>query len=164
MALRLYTGVFRSSPVTSLCAEAGEPPLTIRGNQVIAQYLLRIKRLPDTVKHNAILDPEVSAPYEMYDHRTRPVGLVAQPSLRALSMENINILSGMFPEMRLWKLNVNFCRDLCKYIKANINGETFKLLVFEHLREHHSDKVLIYTHGSKAEQAVRCVPHSAIKS
>ena len=59
MALRYCTGAFGSSPIVSLCAESGEPPLQHRRDQLLLQQCLRIYRLPN---YNAIFDPVVVDP------------------------------------------------------------------------------------------------------
>ena len=42
-ALRICTGVFRSSPVPSLLAEAGNPPLDLQREEQCLRYLTRLE-------------------------------------------------------------------------------------------------------------------------
>jgi len=41
-ALRLCLGAFRTSPASSLCAEANEPPLYLRRKRLSLQYVVKI--------------------------------------------------------------------------------------------------------------------------
>ena len=42
-AIRIATGAYRSSPILSLCAESGIPPLSYARDQKTLNYLIRIK-------------------------------------------------------------------------------------------------------------------------
>ncbi|KAI5721502.1 hypothetical protein M8J77_021610 [Diaphorina citri] len=50
--VRLALGAFRSSPITSLLSEAGEPPLSIRRKILLGNYLLRTRRDPRHIHHS----------------------------------------------------------------------------------------------------------------
>ena len=54
-ALRIATGAFKTSPLVSLYADSGEPPLFFRRKQLALQYYLRVMQEPTSVVGNAIL-------------------------------------------------------------------------------------------------------------
>ena len=160
MAIRLSTGAFRSSPVTSLCADSGEPPLAITRNQITMQYILRIKRMPNSLPHKAIFEPEVSAPFEMFSRLTAPVGIIAKRALAEQNLAEVEVLQVTVPDTPPWKTNIHFRRDLCKYPKANTHPTTLKFLFLAHVAEHYSDSYMIYTDGSKFDAGVGCAAFS----
>ena len=51
-AIRICTGAYRSSPVDSLYAESGEPPLQIRRQQLLLQYYARSQQLPTSIAYS----------------------------------------------------------------------------------------------------------------
>uniref|UniRef100_A0A2P2I4W4 RNA-directed DNA polymerase from mobile element jockey-like n=1 Tax=Hirondellea gigas TaxID=1518452 RepID=A0A2P2I4W4_9CRUS len=53
-ALRLCTGAFRSSPVPSIYAESGEPPLNVRRMQLSLQFFTHIELLPTSPTYETI--------------------------------------------------------------------------------------------------------------
>ena len=62
--LRIALGAFRTSPVQSLYAEAGEPSLRHRRLKLSMNYFLKLKSLPDNPCHNVINNPPPSELFE----------------------------------------------------------------------------------------------------
>ena len=62
--LRIALGAFRTSPVQSLYAEAGEPSLRHRRLKLSMTYFLKLKSLPDNPCHNVINNPPPSELFE----------------------------------------------------------------------------------------------------
>ena len=63
-AMRLALGAFRSSPVLSLCAESGEPPLKYRWAQLALRHYVRLQRIPESPAVSSVLDNFRDQQYE----------------------------------------------------------------------------------------------------
>jgi len=60
-ALRLCLGAFRTSPASSLCVQANEPPLYIRRRILSIQYSLRLGSSQSNPAYNTIVSPKFKA-------------------------------------------------------------------------------------------------------
>ena len=60
MAIRMFTGAFKSSLIDSLYAEAGEAPLSVRIQITLQQHYFRVQRLPNTPTYAAVFEPEIN--------------------------------------------------------------------------------------------------------
>ena len=56
-ALRLCLGAFRTSPASSLCVEANEPPLQLRQKKLSLQYTLKLSTNQSNPAHKTVLTP-----------------------------------------------------------------------------------------------------------
>ena len=63
-ALRLRTDAFKSSPVVSLYADVGKPPLSIRKETLALQHYVRMQRLPHSRAYEAVFNQRVVEPYQ----------------------------------------------------------------------------------------------------
>ena len=61
-ALRLCTGAFGTSPSSSLCVLAGEPPLYIRRRKLSMQYCLRLSSSTQNSAYCTVLIPDSDNP------------------------------------------------------------------------------------------------------
>ena len=88
--LRIALGAFRTSPVQSLYAEAGEPSLRHRRLKLSMNYFLKLKSLPDNPCHNVINNPP---PSELFE-RTKtipPFGTRTLPHIEEANIEPSSI-------------------------------------------------------------------------
>ena len=58
IALRLCLGAFRTSPASSMCVQANEPPLYIRRRMLTIQYSLRLGSSPSNPAYNTVFNPK----------------------------------------------------------------------------------------------------------
>ena len=56
--LCISVGAFRFSPVESLYVEAHEPPLEIRRQKLVLQYILKLKANPGNPAYDAVFNPK----------------------------------------------------------------------------------------------------------
>jgi len=61
-ALRLCLGAFRTSPASSMCVQANEPPLYIRRRMLSIQYSLRLGSSPSNPAYNTVFSPNSKLP------------------------------------------------------------------------------------------------------
>ena len=83
--LRIALGAFRTSPVQSLYAEAGEPSLRHRRLKLSMTYFLKLKSLPDNPCHNVINNPP---PSELFE-RTKTIAPFGTRTLPHIEEANI---------------------------------------------------------------------------
>ena len=94
--LRIALGAFRTSPVQSLYAEAGEPSLRHRRLKLSMTYFLKLKSLPDNPCHNVINNPPPSELFER-TKTTPPFGTRTLPHIEEANIEPNSIDSQYRP-------------------------------------------------------------------
>jgi len=62
-ALRLCLGAFRTSPASSMCVQANEPPLYIRRRMMSIQYFLRLGSSPSNPVYNTVFNAKFKASF-----------------------------------------------------------------------------------------------------
>ena len=148
LGIRLATGAFKSSPVTSLIAESGELPLYNRFEQNTMQRALKLKISKSPVR-------------ELFINTDQMPNCKQKPSLpiRAntffndnnINVNEINNFEYNFPP---WTRKLpKICSKLNIISKRNINDNVLKQLTEEHKNEH-ADSIAIYTDGSKSKDGV----------
>ena len=148
LGIRLATGAFKSSPVTSLIAESGELPLYNRFEQNTMQRALKLKISQSPVR-------------ELFINTDQMPNCKQKPSLpiRAntffndynINVNEINNFEYNFPP---WTIKLpNIFSKLNNISKRNINDNVLKQLTEEHKNEH-ADSIAIYTDGSKSKDGV----------
>ena len=81
--LRLALGAFRTSPVTSLYAEADEPSLHLRREKLSLQYAARLAANPSNPAFTVTFSPQFLDIYECKPNTIRPFGLRVLPLLES---------------------------------------------------------------------------------
>jgi len=102
--IRLSTGAYRTSTVTSLCVDAAEPPLEIHRMYYVLSYLAKISSLAGHPAHNLVVYPVQRGLYERRGHATRPLGIRASELL-----ENLNADPPTVCPVRLSPSSVDTC-------------------------------------------------------
>jgi len=64
--LRQASGAFRTSPASSMCVQANEPPLYIRRRMLSIQYSLRRGSSPSNPAYNTVFSPKFKASLKKY--------------------------------------------------------------------------------------------------
>ena len=151
-ALRLCTGAFRSSPVRSLCAETGEPPLEFRRHQLLLQFYARAQQLPQSLTFfhlNRILD--------LPQGNSMPIGNHISNSLHFSNLPQLPVLPYIFSAVPRWLLGADtFCAGFDCPRKGTTPPSVVRNMFMHHLREHHLNTACIFTDGSKDDDKVGC--------
>ena len=151
--LRIALGAFRTSPVQSLYAEAGEPSLRHRRLKLSMNYFLKLKSLPDNPCHNIINNPP---PSELFE-RTKtipPFGTRTLPHIEEANIEPNSIDSQYERTPPPWEhSNIMFDTSLSCFKKEQ-TSETVLRKEFQQLRERYNSYFEAYTDGSKSEYKV----------
>ena len=73
--IRLSTGAYRTSPVTSLCVDAAEPPLEIHRIFHVLSYFSKGSSLVGHPAHNLVVNSVQRGIYKRRGHSTRPLSI-----------------------------------------------------------------------------------------
>ncbi|PVD37664.1 hypothetical protein C0Q70_00263 [Pomacea canaliculata] len=85
--LRICLGAFRTTPVQSLYAEAGEPPLSLRRLKLMLSYACRLKSHPGNPAYRAVFRPQRAALYAIRTKEQKPLSLRVAPHLQAAGVD-----------------------------------------------------------------------------
>ena len=140
---RLISGAFRSSPVSSIHAENGDPPLYLHRDLIQMKSALRIKESDSPAK-------ELFQVIDDYQEQV-PFTIKAQRLLRQTGLEIR--LQGKTEETPPWLLKrVETCTGLWS-LKKTDNPHILKTKALEHIAKK-GNGLNVYTDGSKNEQGV----------
>ena len=149
--LRIALGAFRTSPMTSLYAEAGEPPLRLRRIQLSLNYYLKLRAFPENPAYDCVFNP----PPFMFHANVVPsfgVRMFHHVQKANLPIENIDDITA--PSWVPWFLKapvIDF--SLSRFQKEVTNDLVFKSTFLE-CRDKYPDFHEIYTDGSKYDSKV----------
>ncbi|PVD27480.1 hypothetical protein C0Q70_12641 [Pomacea canaliculata] len=100
--LRICLGAFRTTPVQSLYAEAGEPPLSLRRLKLMLSYACRLKSHPGNPAYRAVFRPQRAALYAIRTKEQKPLSLRVAPHLQAAGVDIKQIEVDTHYEMTEW--------------------------------------------------------------
>nr|CAD7257021.1 unnamed protein product [Timema shepardi] len=136
--------------VVSICADAGEPPLSYRRSYLLASYVSKLHCLPEHVAYRPVFHPPNRVLYETKWRSTRPVGI------RMLSVFDTCgiVLPKAIPtspgRVSPWKIRLPQCHfDLAKFPKATTPHFLYERTFNELLATRFLGFKRIYTDGSK---------------
>ena len=102
-ALRLCLGAFRTSPASSLCVQANEPPLYIRRRMLSIQYSLRLGSSQSNPAYSTVFSPKFKASFSSKLNQIPTLGIRIVPLKRSI-LSGILYLSYLFrPLLRGFK-------------------------------------------------------------
>jgi len=143
LAIRLATRAFRSSPVESLYAESGEPPLHIRREQLSLQYFVRTKQLPQSPAHQAAHQPAGNRNQPTLSNRISAL-------TEELGTNEMHVSPANMTLTPIWRLRSDMlCSGMSYPGKENIDPTNLRALFLDHVFTHHREDYHIYTDGSK---------------
>ena len=148
-ALRVATGAFRSSPISSLHSECGIKPFTYYLETKHLNFYLRIILNPQNPLRQAALNFD-ELPEKCFLHR---MGRLAEQ----YGIDFGNVLDISVPEIAPWsRKRVVICTEMHQYKKGNYAPQELKNLFNEHF-ETHTGNFNIFTDGSKTTNGVGSV-------
>ena len=102
LGIRLCTGAFRSSPVISLYADAGEPSLSHRRQQLLLQFYARSQQLPESIIYKYV-QPQT----RNLDHpnHSKPINIEISEALSRLNINKLPVIPFTFRNEAKWTLN-----------------------------------------------------------
>ncbi|GFN99155.1 RNA-directed DNA polymerase from mobile element jockey [Plakobranchus ocellatus] len=150
---KAYDTTWRTTPIKSLYAEAGEPSLEHRPIKLASNYVLKLKSLPRNPCHEIVFE----APLCDFSAVTK-----SEPNLVASTFEHIknaNINLNTIDNLNVqcpppWEeLNINVDISLTKQNKENTTEVAYQKEFFR-IKEKFSNHYAVFTEGSKLEEKV----------
>ena len=152
-ALRICTGAFRTSPVTSLQVEAGSPPLDLQRRELCLRYLLRLESSPEYQEKLNVLNNDHDPIYEQNNRSLLPIGFRSRVEKQNLEFDP-DPAENRVAEMQPWLLRtVNICQKEIGNSKRNASTLQLKQNFLSHMNTHSSTNH-VYTDGSKSGDGV----------
>ena len=154
--VRLSTGAFRSSPVISIAAECGEPPLNIRRKRNIVSYASKLRSQPDHPTYNCVFNPRFSSLYLRRRNATRPLGIRLTNLLNELQIvlpRTLRVGRNSVPPWLIPRPSIDI--SLSIHPRSTTTPELYRQL-FLAMLDQNRDFHPIYTDGSKSNDRVGC--------
>jgi len=149
--LRCALGAFRTSPVDSLLAEAGELPLHLRRRKLGLQYALKIMSTPDNPAFESLFQfsENTITNFAAHPNKIAPFGLRVKEHWDQFEMEGETISPFRLPSVPPWELGrPEVDLSLTKFSKSATSRKTFQKS-FQELIQKYPNHVHLYTDGSK---------------
>jgi len=80
-ALRLCLGAFRTSPASSLCVEANEPPLQLRRKKLSLQYTLKFSANQSNPAHKTVFNSNFKTSFDRKPNQIPSLGFCTSSDL-----------------------------------------------------------------------------------
>ncbi|GFW39041.1 putative RNA-directed DNA polymerase from transposon X-element [Trichonephila clavipes] len=155
-ALRICSGVFRTSPVTNLYMVCHQPPLELRRKQLSANYFIRAMSVPSHPLKPFSLAIGLNRLYEARSFNIKPFSERAKTVLNDAHLNNINIQENNILAFPPWDIQIfNYHNPFSGYDKAGTAAVIYQQLFSFH-RSKYSKYVPVYTDGSKTAGHVGC--------
>ena len=148
--IRLSLGAFKSSPKEALYAEANEPPLEIRRQELAMRYALKIKSHPDNPVYDSLFNLPYSSKYEKKPYES--IGESVKKLFREADINKSKILVKSIPDTPIWESepnDVNFA--MSTHDKSSTSPDYFKSKFISDILPIYKNFQHFYTDGSKHE-------------
>ncbi|GFU50710.1 probable RNA-directed DNA polymerase from transposon X-element [Trichonephila clavipes] len=155
-ALRICSGAFRTSPVTSLYVVCHQPPLELRRRQLCANYFIRAMSVPSHPLKPFALAIGLNRLYEARSFNIKPFSERAKAVLNDAHLNHINIQENNIFAFPPWDIQIfNYHNPFSGYDKAGTPDVIYQQLFYFH-RSKYSEYIPVYTDGSKTAGHVEC--------
>nr|XP_042908084.1 uncharacterized protein LOC122271306 [Parasteatoda tepidariorum] len=157
--LRIATGAFRTSPISSLYALYNEPSLSSRRNKLSLNFYFHIKCHPSHPLYSHVLTPSCSTHFSNRPALIPTFGLRMKKLLTDLYLEDFNVLeiAELIPSWNNIKVKIF---DIFEGLTKDETSPVIYQQIFYAFLQHFNDFRTIYTDGSKfdnhAASAVVC--------
>ncbi|XP_066941282.1 uncharacterized protein [Macrobrachium rosenbergii] len=147
--IKLATGAFRTSPISSLLVDAGELPLQLHCQSSILRYWYRMQRFPSSLASQIITSKRHFRHYEMHLKCPQPYVYKVKQLLGTTDISRDEVLPYKMSVIPLWKLTeISFCKYFNGF-KKNMTDIDIRSIFMEH-SEVHKDSIRVITDGSKS--------------
>ena len=148
--IRLCTGAFRSSPVVSLYADSGEPPLELRRVQLLLQFYVRAQQLPS---YPTLTYVQPTAPSQNASHSLL-ISEQLHNALHSAGFAELPVMPFKFVGTPWGLAGDVFCCGFDCPIKRNALPQLLLELFNQHCHQYHRNSQHIFTDGSKDDTSV----------
>ncbi|GFU33749.1 probable RNA-directed DNA polymerase from transposon X-element [Trichonephila clavipes] len=155
-ALRICSGAFRASPVTSLYVVCHQPPLELRRKILSANYFIHVMSVPSHPLKPFALAIGLNRFYEARSFNIKPFSEGAKAVLNDAHLNNINIQENNILAFPPWDIQIfNYSNPFSGYDKTGTAAVIYQQLFSFH-RSKYSKYIPVYTDGSKTAGHVGC--------
>jgi ribonuclease HI len=159
--LRIALGAFRTSPVVSLYAEAGESSLAERRNYLMGTYVMKIRAMPNHPCNQTLFSERFVRHFDNKPLATQPTGMRIRNFFSLIGFVMPKILNFVFSNAPPWVVpEPVIIFDLCRFDKTSTCDTVFKNNFLEICHEHQRS-TLVFTDGSKIDNKVGCAFYCA---
>ena len=160
--LRLGLGTFCTSPMKSLLAEANEPCLSLRRQQLGIQYALKIKSCTNNPVFDCIYNPDLITLQTFTNTKAqKPFCMRVREDLISYKILQDEVIEFSFPKTAPWILEEpKIDLSLTKHIKAHTSSRTYQKF-FKEISQKHPNRTHIFTDGSKDLASVGAAAYSS---
>ncbi|KAL1460527.1 hypothetical protein WDU94_012504 [Cyamophila willieti] len=157
LGIRIATGAYRSSPVESLYVESGIPPLSLRREKLIVNYVSKIAASPFNPVKNILFSPLNTTGFSV--HKPKPLAFRYRdilPFRYHLASSEILPFSRDVPPW-FGKEDLPLVdTELCAFKKAETPPQVYKQKFLQKMNDGFQNHTKVYTDGSKDENGVGC--------
>lgn len=151
--IRLATGAYRTSPIPSLCAEAGEPPLNTRRQMLMIRQCYSHLSVPHSPAFSLVSQPPFERLYHNRPRATQPFGIRAKRQLADFGVCGFQVLGRGWSKHPPWQL----MRPPLILDMVGSGNNPFSLQsIFSSILEQHRHCTVVYTDGSKRGDTLGC--------
>ena len=154
--LRLALGAFRTSPESSLQAEASVMPLELRRQKLSLQYAVKVSSHPkNPVYKNIFQIPEtIKKIATKNENIIKPFGLRIQDNLKEIEFTENDTINYYIPETPYWQILVpDINLKLSENTKSKTDPENYYQQYYEILKKDYIEYERIFTDGSKDDKS-----------
>ncbi|XP_008546557.1 uncharacterized protein LOC103570555 [Microplitis demolitor] len=146
--LRVCTGAFRTSPISSLQAETGMLPLELRRRELCLKYMVTIATTPDNPAHNSVLKDFLTPLYDNSERLIKPIRIRTREYQSELEIPLPPISTRNLSYFPPWETPIIHCDwQLCEHDKSSTAPVMYQSLFLE-MQEKYKDCEEYYTDGS----------------
>ncbi|GFT57957.1 probable RNA-directed DNA polymerase from transposon X-element [Trichonephila clavipes] len=143
-ALRICSGAFRTSPVTSLYVVCHQPPLELRRRHLCANYFIRAMSVPSHPLKPFALAICLNRLYEARSFNIKPFSEKAKAVLNDAHLNNINIQENNILAFPPWYIQIfNYHNPFSGFDKAGTADVIYQQLFSFHRKHRHSTVIEI---------------------
>ena len=155
--LRICLGAFRTSPISSLHAEAHEPPMEIRRLQLGLQFAIKAATDPDNPAHDSIFNKDLSHIYAAHPAKIKPMGYRIEEALSTICPDQSILLPRTISLSEpYWTLKQPETDLTMTQYSKKVENPLLLQERFYNLLDKYPDHIPFYTDGSRSESAVAC--------
>ena len=155
LGVRISTGAFKTSRVTSLLVDAGLPPLHLRRDKQLLNYTNKIFSSPKHPLYNELKDNTNLIKYSNRTLRYQPFVARALIAHKKYNLPKPKIDLQKFHKHPPWTLNIHIDMTISSYNK-NITAPITYRQLYRQKVEQYQEHYKIYTDGSKIDDKTGC--------
>ncbi|GFY21428.1 RNA-directed DNA polymerase from mobile element jockey [Trichonephila clavipes] len=156
MALRICSGLFRTSPVQSLYVNCNQLPLDLRRRKLSLAYYFKILSMPSHPLQNVYMSTSMKRLYDARPSNIRPFMDRMKLHISELGLPNVHIEQRNLFLFQPWNTpRFHYINPFATYSKSTVAPVVFQRVFAYHLSQY-SRYSTIYADGTKRADYVGC--------